>query len=138
MLSSDCYNRKFIFTVLLSDIDECAVDNGGCDEICVNHNGSYLCQCDSDLQLLSDKRSCGCEWYENYIVYNFSWHIIYLQYHPRIVLLVAMAAEVHVMRKITRVAMQAIDSIEMKCFVEVRISFMNCNKIRNKFIMHTS
>ena len=49
-----------------------------------------------------------------------------------------MAAEIHVMREITRVAMQAIDSIGMECFVEVRISFMNCNKIRNKFIMHIS
>ena len=61
-----------------------------------------------------------------------------LQYHPRIALPVAMAAEIHVMREITRVAMQAIDSIGTECFVEVRILFMNCNKIRNKFIMHIS
>ena len=61
-----------------------------------------------------------------------------LQYHPRIALPVAMAAEIHVMREITRVAMQAIDSIGTEYFVEVRISFMNYNKTRNKFIMHIS
>ena len=49
-----------------------------------------------------------------------------------------MAAEIHVKREITRVAMQAINSIGMECFVEVRNLFMNCNKIRNKFIMHIS
>ena len=53
--------RMLIFIVLLLDINECAVGNGGCDETCVNRNGSYSCQCDSDLQLLSDKQSCGCQ-----------------------------------------------------------------------------
>ena len=46
---------------LISDIDECAVDNGGCDETCINTNGSYSCHCDNGLKLLSDKKSCGCE-----------------------------------------------------------------------------
>ena len=50
--------------------------------------------------------------------------------------MVAMAAGIHVMREITHVAMQAINSIGTECFVEVRISFMNCK--RNKFIMHIS
>ena len=45
----------------ISDIDECAVDNGGCDESCINTNGSYSCQCSSGLRLSSDKKSCGCE-----------------------------------------------------------------------------
>ena len=54
-----------IESFLLSDIDECADNNGGCDETCVNHNGSYSCQCDSGLRLLSNKRSCGCELDEN-------------------------------------------------------------------------
>jgi len=33
--------------LLLSDINECATDNGGCDTnaICVNTIGSYLCFC---------------------------------------------------------------------------------------------
>ena len=56
-------------------------------------------------------------------VYNFSCYAFCLQYHPRTVLPVAMAAEIHVMREITRVAMWATHSIGMECCVEVRASF---------------
>lgn len=27
------------------DIDECAVNNGGCSQICVNTDGGYMCEC---------------------------------------------------------------------------------------------
>ena len=43
------------------DIDECEIDNGGCDETCVNINGSYSCKCDSGLDLIDDGKSCGCK-----------------------------------------------------------------------------
>ena len=56
-------------------------------------------------------------------VNNFSWYAFCLQYHPRIVLPVAMAAGIHVMREITRVAMWATHSIGMECCVEVRARF---------------
>ena len=29
------------------DIDECASDNGGCDQNCHNNNGSYTCSCNT-------------------------------------------------------------------------------------------
>ena len=29
------------------DIDECIVNNGGCQEICTNTNGSFYCSCPS-------------------------------------------------------------------------------------------
>lgn len=29
----------------MPDIDECETDNGGCDQICVNLKGSYMCDC---------------------------------------------------------------------------------------------
>ena len=51
-------------TCFISDIDECAIENGGCDETCINTNGSYSCQCNSGLQLLADMKSCGCKEYE--------------------------------------------------------------------------
>lgn len=28
-----------------ADIDECAVNNGGCSQNCVNMDGSYMCEC---------------------------------------------------------------------------------------------
>ena len=28
-----------------ADIDECAVNNGGCSQICVNGEGGYMCEC---------------------------------------------------------------------------------------------
>ena len=61
----------------ISDIDECAVDNGGCDESCINTNGSYSCQCNSELQLLSDKKSCGCEPEKIKMFITFSCHTFY-------------------------------------------------------------
>ncbi|XP_072756979.1 uncharacterized protein [Anoplolepis gracilipes] len=41
------------------DIDECAVDNGGCTEVCENTDGSFFCACDGDEKALSsDGKSC--------------------------------------------------------------------------------
>ena len=46
------------FTILLIDIDECAVDNGGCDHICVNKPGSFECQCKEGYLLGDDGKTC--------------------------------------------------------------------------------
>ncbi len=27
------------------DVDECAIDNGGCEQLCVNVEGGHRCQC---------------------------------------------------------------------------------------------
>ena len=35
----------------ITDIDECAVDNGGCDHNCTNTPGSHMCQCDPGYEL---------------------------------------------------------------------------------------
>ena len=34
-----------------TDIDECELDNGGCDHLCVNEEGSYHCECFEGFQL---------------------------------------------------------------------------------------
>lgn len=42
-----------------SEEDECAkLDNGGCEQRCVNTLGSYQCACDPGYELGPDKKSC--------------------------------------------------------------------------------
>ena len=44
--------------LFFSDIDECAVDNGGCDHTCINKPGSFECQC-KDGSLADDGKMCN-------------------------------------------------------------------------------
>ena len=32
-------------TIIVKDINECSISNGGCEEICTNTNGSFICSC---------------------------------------------------------------------------------------------
>lgn len=48
----------YILTIFLTDIDECAADNGGCEQNCVNAHGSFVCECNSGYGLNLDKKSC--------------------------------------------------------------------------------
>lgn len=50
---------KLSLDSLFLDINECAVDNGGCTEVCENTDGSFFCACDGDEKALSsDGKSC--------------------------------------------------------------------------------
>ncbi|XP_031619500.1 fibrillin-2 isoform X2 [Contarinia nasturtii] len=41
------------------DINECAINNGGCDQKCVNIEGDMYCECDLDgFTLADDKKTC--------------------------------------------------------------------------------
>lgn len=40
------------------DIDECTIENGGCETFCTNSEGSYECSCHSGYALMPDLRSC--------------------------------------------------------------------------------
>lgn len=51
-----CIHKKWLYYV--ADIDDCAVLNGGCAQICVNVIGSYVCQCNSGYVLDTDAASC--------------------------------------------------------------------------------
>ena len=51
-------------TILLichfTDINECADDTlNDCDQICINTNGSYVCECDSGYLLNDDLITCS-------------------------------------------------------------------------------
>ena len=41
------------------DVDECASDNGGCDQHCINTEGSFECSaCERGYQLNTDGTTC--------------------------------------------------------------------------------
>jgi len=40
------------------DIDECSVNNGGCEDQCNNEQGSYRCSCPQGFQLGQDNHAC--------------------------------------------------------------------------------
>lgn len=43
---------------LLSDINECQLNNGGCQHVCTNNPGSYSCSCPQGYRISSDRKSC--------------------------------------------------------------------------------
>ena len=44
--------------LVLTDINECATANGGCDQICINKPGSFECQCKPGYALGLDGKTC--------------------------------------------------------------------------------
>lgn len=53
-----CPNGYFGNGAECSDIDECATNNGGCNQNCVNTPGSSVCTCNSGYSLNFDKKTC--------------------------------------------------------------------------------
>lgn len=51
------------FLYAWTDINECDTQNGGCQHICMNTEGSYSCQCRSGFILKQDKHSCTGNYY---------------------------------------------------------------------------
>ena len=45
--------------IVILDIDECAVANGGCGHNCINTEGSFYCGCREGFVLEDDGRQCG-------------------------------------------------------------------------------
>lgn len=50
-----------LFCPRSSDIDECRLNNGGCDHICRNTVGSFECSCKKGYKLLINERNCQGE-----------------------------------------------------------------------------
>ncbi len=43
---------------IVSDVDECAENNGGCSQLCINTEGSFECSCTSGYELHTDNVTC--------------------------------------------------------------------------------
>ena len=43
---------------MLSDVNECSYNRGGCEQLCVNFPGGYNCSCLQGYTLQSDDTSC--------------------------------------------------------------------------------
>lgn len=46
------------FYLSFADINECSVNNGGCQQLCVNTPGDYECLCHSNYKLHWNKKDC--------------------------------------------------------------------------------
>lgn len=44
--------------MLYADINECLIDNGGCDHICVDTQNSSRCLCNTSYFLAEDNKTC--------------------------------------------------------------------------------
>ena len=52
------YACTYTYHDIIADVDECLSDNGGCDHICMNIEGSYECLCNTSYILAADNKSC--------------------------------------------------------------------------------
>ena len=50
--------RMFFNVLHVLDINECAVNNGGCEHDCCNSFGSFVCRCPLGYELAADGRHC--------------------------------------------------------------------------------
>lgn len=64
--TSDTSIQKTGFAaVFFTDMDECAINNGGCQHECMNTLGSYICTCHNGFTLHENGRDCkegGCKY----------------------------------------------------------------------------
>ena len=54
-------NNRYCYNILnnnLIDINECTINNGGCEQICVNDVGTYNCYCNHGYNLNLDNHTC--------------------------------------------------------------------------------
>lgn len=45
-------------SLIIIDINECNSNNGGCEQNCINQQGTYHCTCNAGYDLSSNKHNC--------------------------------------------------------------------------------
>ena len=52
-------NAHVVYNIIIHvDIDECRIENGGCQYTCENSYGGFVCRCPEDLRIGSDNKTC--------------------------------------------------------------------------------
>ncbi|XP_063851508.1 protein tolkin-like [Scylla paramamosain] len=62
--SDNSVQKSGFAAVFFTDKDECAIDNGGCQHVCKNTIGSYVCSCSNGFTLHENAHDCkegGCK-----------------------------------------------------------------------------
>ena len=83
-LKIECHRYVSLF-FCLSDIDECTIENGGCQTFCTNSEGSYECSCHLGYALMPDLRSCTgkklCICHSSSLILRllYSWHFLHFK-----------------------------------------------------------
>jgi len=53
------YYAQGLIYFLFEDVDECAINNGGCEQMCNNTIGSFICNCVTGYQLDGNGFNCS-------------------------------------------------------------------------------
>ena len=69
MYCRSCVQFMIGYCFILSDVDECSTNNGGCQHECINNVGSYECRCRSGFQISSNSRSCTGNLQQNLVIH---------------------------------------------------------------------
>ena len=73
--SVSCLLNYILVHIPEQDIDECAQNNGGCSQRCVNDDGSFHCECTSGYSLIGNGFSCEGENIKSQYIYILFSHI---------------------------------------------------------------
>ena len=58
---------------LMPEVNECSVNDGGCQHSCINTDGSYYCSCDTGYDLQQDKHFCQGNLLQNILNKAAKW-----------------------------------------------------------------
>ena len=64
------------------DINECAINNGGCSQVCLNTEGSFSCDCYPGYELGPNNHTCNgrCTRFTKVLIYN-GYYILVMILH---------------------------------------------------------
>ena len=70
---SNCSGGQCFIFCIVSDVDECLTNHGGCSHQCVNMAGTYRCECPPGSTLHYNRRDCTGEYIslQNIVITNY-------------------------------------------------------------------